>query len=98
MKRLAVYAGSFDPPTNGHIDIIRRVQPLFDKLHLVIAENPRKAPFFTSQERRSLLEEALAPLLPKESFEVHVHDPDPKKRAPVRPTIWRSAAKPSPIL
>lgn len=57
--RMAVYAGSFDPPTNGHLDIIRRVSPLFDKLHLVVAENNRKNTLFTAAERVALLKEAL---------------------------------------
>jgi pantetheine-phosphate adenylyltransferase len=74
MKRLAVYAGSFDPPTNGHIDIVRRVQPLFDKLYLVVAENARKTPFFSSKERQELLNGALKDSLPRDSFEVCIHD------------------------
>lgn len=69
----AVYAGSFDPPTNGHLDIIRRMHPNFDKLHLVIAANPRKQTLFTAEERAQLLREAVAEILPAGSFEVAVH-------------------------
>lgn len=70
----AVYAGSFDPPTNGHIDVIRRVQPNFDKLFLVVAENPRKKTLFTTQERIDLLKEALKGVLPEGSFQVESSD------------------------
>lgn len=69
-SRTAVYAGSFDPPTNGHIDVIRRVQPNFDKLYLVVAENSRKNTLFTTEERVKLLQGALEPILPEGSFEV----------------------------
>ena len=71
--RIAVYAGSFDPPTNGHLDVIRRVQPLFDKIYLVIADNLRKATLFTNTERLQLLNGALDVVLPKGSFEVSLH-------------------------
>ncbi len=70
MKRLAVYAGSFDPPTNGHLDVIRRVAPLFDKLYLVVADNSRKQSLFSQEERVELLHEALEKILPKKSFAV----------------------------
>ncbi|MBS1984895.1 MAG: pantetheine-phosphate adenylyltransferase [Bdellovibrionales bacterium] len=72
-SRTAVYAGSFDPPTNGHLDIIRRVQPRFGKLYLVIAENARKQALFSTAERMALLQEALKDL-PVGSVEVRTHD------------------------
>jgi len=59
-NRIAVYAGTFDPPTKGHIDIVARVAPLFDKLFLVIADNPRKMPLFPAQERFEMLQETLS--------------------------------------
>ncbi len=59
-NRIAVYAGTFDPPTKGHIDIVARVAPLFDKLFLVIADNPRKMPLFPAQERLEMLQETLS--------------------------------------
>ena len=74
MERVAVYAGSFDPPTNGHLDIVRRVQPLFDKIHLVVADNPRKLVLFTAAERAELLREALKGSVPAESLFVTVHE------------------------
>jgi pantetheine-phosphate adenylyltransferase len=73
MIRIAVYAGSFDPPTNGHLDIVKRVQPGFEKLYLVVAENPRKKYLFTAEERRDLLTEALRGEVPEGSVEAVVH-------------------------
>lgn len=54
----AVYPGSFDPPTCGHLDIITRASKCFDRLYVVIFENNEKAPVFTAEERRSMIEEA----------------------------------------
>ncbi len=73
MKRIAVYAGSFDPPTLGHLDVIQRVQPLFDKIYLVVADNSRKHTLFSSSERVELLEGAADEILPKGSFEIRLH-------------------------
>lgn len=50
MKK-AVYPGSFDPLTNGHLDIITRASKIFDKIYVVIADNPMKKYFFTAEER-----------------------------------------------
>jgi pantetheine-phosphate adenylyltransferase len=71
-SRVAVYAGTFDPLTKGHMDIVARVAPLFDKLFLVIADNPKKAPLFTSQERLELVRESIALEFPKFSIEVAI--------------------------
>ena len=54
---IAVYAGSFDPPTLGHVDVIQRVLPLFEELHLVVAVNSEKKGLFLPEERVALLEE-----------------------------------------
>ena len=51
MSRVAVYAGTFDPPTLGHIDIIRRAIGLADKLVIGVATNSTKSPLFTLEER-----------------------------------------------
>ena len=48
---IAVYPGSFDPITNGHIDLIERATRIFDKLIVAVAENPGKLPLFTIEER-----------------------------------------------
>lgn len=57
--RTAIYPGSFDPPTNGHIDIIGRARDLFDRLVVAVLRNPRKAPMFSVAERIEMLEEAI---------------------------------------
>jgi pantetheine-phosphate adenylyltransferase len=56
-KKIAVYAGSFDPPTLGHIDIIRRASAIFPELHVLVAQNNRKRYLFPVEERISLMEE-----------------------------------------
>ena len=58
----AVYPGTFDPITNGHIDIIERGAKLFDHIVVAIAENPGKHPLFSLQQRRELAVLALAHL------------------------------------
>lgn len=61
MIRRAIYPGSFDPPTNGHLDIIARACHLFDEVIVAILVNPGKNPIFTVEERVELLEEVLRP-------------------------------------
>ena len=53
--RRAIYPGSFDPVTNGHLDIIERGCKLFDEIIISILVNPEKKPFFTVEERREML-------------------------------------------
>ncbi len=57
--KTAVYPGAFDPVTNGHIDIIERALKLFDRLYILVGDNPQKAPTFTAEERVSMLKESL---------------------------------------
>ena len=58
MKKVtAIYPGSFDPPTNGHLDLIQRGSKIFDELVVAILRNPEKDPLFSVGERRSMLEE-----------------------------------------
>ncbi len=59
MDGLAIYPGSFDPVTNGHLDIIRRGRRIFPRLVVAVAINPRKHPMFTVEERVEMLREAL---------------------------------------
>jgi pantetheine-phosphate adenylyltransferase len=59
-SRVAVYPGTFDPITNGHVDLVTRAAPLFDRLVVVIAESTNKAPSFGLAERISLARVALA--------------------------------------
>lgn len=62
MGRLAVCPGSFDPVTNGHLDIIRRGAKVFDEVIVVVFNNESKHPLFTVEERVDLLEKATADL------------------------------------
>ncbi|MBR5522860.1 MAG: pantetheine-phosphate adenylyltransferase [Akkermansia sp.] len=57
MKRTAVYAGSFDPPTNGHLWMIQQGAALFDELVVALAVNPDKPGFFSREERLAVLRE-----------------------------------------
>ena len=62
MPRIALYAGSFDPVTNGHIDVVRQAARLVDTLVLAIGVHPGKTPLFPAADRRAMLEETCAPL------------------------------------
>ena len=57
MERIAVYAGSFDPITNGHMDLVKRAAKLFDRVVLAIGSNPAKQYLLTMDERQSVLDE-----------------------------------------
>jgi pantetheine-phosphate adenylyltransferase len=59
MKTKAVYPGTFDPVTNGHIDLIQRGAALFDHLYVAILSNADKTPLFSVKERVEMLEEAV---------------------------------------
>ncbi|HEX2786937.1 MAG TPA: pantetheine-phosphate adenylyltransferase [Ignavibacteria bacterium] len=60
MKKItALYPGTFDPITNGHLDIIKRASKLFDKIIVTIAVNSGKKQLFTKQERRDMIEECV---------------------------------------
>jgi pantetheine-phosphate adenylyltransferase len=57
VKRIkAIYPGSFDPPTNGHLDLIERGSKIFDELVVAILQNPEKDPLFSVADRRKMLE------------------------------------------
>jgi len=57
--RAAIYPGSFDPLTNGHVDIVTRGLKMFDRLIVAVANNPQKSHFFSADERVALCKEAL---------------------------------------
>jgi pantetheine-phosphate adenylyltransferase len=58
-NRIAIYPGTFDPLTNGHLSIIHRALKIFDKLIIAILINPKKTPLFSSEEREAIIEEVL---------------------------------------
>lgn len=60
MSKIAVYPGSFDPITLGHLDIIARAALVVDELHVVVVHNPGKTPRFSSEERVELIRASLA--------------------------------------
>ena len=62
MARTALYAGSFDPVTNGHLDVVTHAARLFDRLILAVGLHPGKAPLFTADERIVMLQEACGPI------------------------------------
>jgi pantetheine-phosphate adenylyltransferase len=65
MPRTALYAGSFDPVTNGHLDVVRHAVRLSDRLVVAIGLHPGKAPLFSADERLAMLEAACTPLARK---------------------------------
>ena len=60
--RKAIYPGSFDPLTNGHLDIIKRSSPLFDEIVVAVLNNPDKQPMFSVDERVGMIKEVLGSL------------------------------------
>ncbi|MCR5187696.1 MAG: pantetheine-phosphate adenylyltransferase [Treponema sp.] len=57
----AVFAGSFDPPTNGHLDIIKRASRLFESVDVVVSVNPEKKTMFSEEERVKFLRDLIKP-------------------------------------
>ena len=62
MPRTALFPGSFDPVTNGHIDVVRQAARLADRLVLAIGTHPGKQPMFSAEERLAMLDENCAPV------------------------------------
>jgi pantetheine-phosphate adenylyltransferase len=71
MARIAIYPGSFDPITNGHLSLVQRGLKIFDGLVVAVLHNPSKAPLFTVEERMALMREAVGkdPRVEVDSFE-----------------------------
>lgn len=67
----AIYPGSFDPITNGHVDIIERGLKVFDRVVVAVLENPKKRPLFTTKERVKMIQEIFAS---KKEVEVRAFD------------------------
>ncbi len=74
--KVAVYPGSFDPITNGHLDVVRRALGVFDRLVVAVLENPRKDPVLGLEDRVAIIRQALAetPDLDTERIEVRSFD------------------------
>lgn len=70
MDKKAIYAGTFDPITNGHVDVIERACEMFDKVYVVIAVNSKKVTLFSEAERFEMISEALNHL---KNVEVIIH-------------------------
>ena len=85
--RRAVFPGSFDPLTNGHLDIIKRISPLFDEIIVAVLNNTEKKPMFSVRERCQMIETVLpeietgACVLKVDSFEGLTADFAKKKEA-----------------
>ena len=62
MPRIALYAGSFDPVTNGHLDVVRHAVRLADRLVIAVGVHPGKVPLFAAEERIAMLQETCAPV------------------------------------
>ena len=70
MTKLAIYPGSFDPVTNGHLDILSRALNVFDRVVIAIAENVNKQGLFTPQERATLLSQVIADKEPRLEIDI----------------------------
>jgi pantetheine-phosphate adenylyltransferase len=70
-EKSAMYPGSFDPITNGHVDIIERGLRVFDRIVVAVLENPKKAPLFTTKERVRMIQDIFAS---KKEVEVRAFD------------------------
>jgi pantetheine-phosphate adenylyltransferase len=70
-ERIAVYSGSFDPITNGHVNLVERALEVFDKLIVAVAHNPNKSSLFSVEERLEMIQAALKndPRVTVSSFE-----------------------------
>ncbi len=69
-KKIGIYPGTFDPITNGHLDIIKRALKLFDLVIVAVGENPQKTPLFSVEERIFLVKEAVKELSESDRVEV----------------------------
>ncbi|RMI24926.1 MAG: pantetheine-phosphate adenylyltransferase [Calditrichaeota bacterium] len=72
--RIAIYPGTFDPITYGHLDVIERAARLFDHIIITVAYNPAKSPLFTAEERVQLIREAIAELDTAATLTVEMFD------------------------
>src|SRR5437879_12486578 len=76
MPRIALYPGSFDPVTNGHLDVVQHAVTLCDRLIVAVAVNPGKKSLFSIEERLEMLKAVCAPIAKKAgcAFETSTYD------------------------
>ncbi len=69
--RTAIYPGTFDPITNGHLDVLHRAMTMFDRVVLLVAKNSSKQPMFSEEERLAMIQEAISeyPTVSAQSFQ-----------------------------
>ncbi len=72
MMRTALYTGTFDPVTNGHLDVVRHACRLVDRLVIAIGVHSSKAPIFTAEERADMLREVCGPMAAEEQAQLEV--------------------------
>ena len=72
MTRTALYTGSFDPPTNGHVDVVRHACRLADRLVIAIGVHPGKAPMFSAEDRAVMLRDVCGPVASAEGISLEV--------------------------
>ncbi len=72
MTRTALYTGSFDPVTNGHLDVLRQASRVADRIVVAIGVHSSKAPIFSAEERAAMLREVCGPVLKAEGVELEV--------------------------
>ena len=72
MSRIALYTGSFDPVTNGHLDVVRQACRMVDTLVIAIGIHPGKAPMFSAEERAAMLAETCGPIAQREGATLSV--------------------------
>lgn len=70
MPRIALFPGSFDPVTNGHLDVVRQAARLADRLVLAIGTHPGKTPLFSVEERLGMLEQTCGPVARAAGYEL----------------------------
>src|SRR6185436_20733139 len=71
MPRTALFAGSFDPVTNGHVDVVRQAARVADRLVLAVGTHPGKTPLFSADERLAMLQETCVPVARAGGCDLH---------------------------